>query len=216
MVTAIAALLANEAVRLFVDRARASSPTFTLLPTNVAAVLQICRRLDGLHLALELAAARLCTMSVEGVAARLHHCFALLTGGSRTALPRQQTLRATMDWSYGLLANKEQMLLRRLAVFAGGWTLEAAAAVCLDAAADDPTAVTHDLLGELAARSLVSIAEQHGAPRYSLLETMRQYVHDQLGDAKELHEVDAPSSVVPRSAGTESCGSADRRTRDLA
>ncbi len=143
--TPIAALLDNEAVHLFLDRARASSPGFALVPANAAAVLQICRRLDGLPLALELAAARLGTMSVGTVAERLHDCFALLTGGNRTALPRQQALRATMDWSYGLLETKERALLRRLAVFSGGWTLAAAAAICVDEDAEDQTAVTHDL-----------------------------------------------------------------------
>ena len=187
----VATLLDNEAVRLFVDRARASSPGFTLLPTNVTAVLQICRRLDGLPLALELAAARLRTMSVDAVAARLHDCFALLTGGNRTALPRQQTLRATIDWSYGLLSDRKQALLRRLAVFAGGWTLEAAAAVCFDEAGEGLATATLGHLGELAASSLVSIAEQQGVPRYSLLETMRQYANDHLVRSGELQEVQA-------------------------
>jgi predicted ATPase/DNA-binding SARP family transcriptional activator len=187
----LANLQDNEAVRLFVDRARASSPGFTLVPANVAVVLQICRRLDGLPLALELAAARLGTMSVDGVAARLHDCFALLTGGNRTALPRQQTLRATLDWSYSLLQETEQVLLRRLAVFAGGWTLEAAVAVCHDADVGDSTAVTRDLLGELAARSLVFVVEQHGAPRYSLLETTRQYTQERLTAAGELPDTRA-------------------------
>jgi predicted ATPase/DNA-binding SARP family transcriptional activator len=125
-------LLQSEAVRLFLDRATAAAPSFRLTPENAAVVAQVCRQLDGIPLAIELAAARLRVLSVEQIAARLDDRFRLLTGGSRTALPRQQTLRATLDWSYDLLPEPERALLRRLAVFAGGWTLEAAEAVCGD------------------------------------------------------------------------------------
>jgi class 3 adenylate cyclase len=121
-----------EAVQLFMDRAQAAQPGFTLNDTNAPAVAQICVRLDGIPLAIELAAARVKAMSVDQIAARLDDRFRLLTGGSRTALPRQQTLRAMIDWSYDLLTEKEQVLLRRLSVFAGGWTLEAAEKVCAD------------------------------------------------------------------------------------
>lgn len=121
-----------EAVRLFQERARAAQSTFTLTDQNASAVAQLCVRLDGIPLAIELAAARVKALSVEQIAARLDDRFRLLTGGSRTALPRQQTLRAMIDWSYDLLTPKEQTLLRRLAVFAGGWTLEAAEKVCAD------------------------------------------------------------------------------------
>jgi predicted ATPase/class 3 adenylate cyclase len=118
-------LLESEAVRLFLDRAAAALPGFTLTSQNAAAVAQICRRLDGIPLAIELAAARVRALPVEKLAERLDDCFRLLTGGSRTALPRQQTLRALIDWSYDLLSEPEQALLGRLSVFAGGWTLEA-------------------------------------------------------------------------------------------
>ena len=119
----------SEAVRLFVDRASTVRPDFALTEANTAAVVQIARQLDGVPLALELAAARVRALGVEQIAARLDDRFRLLTGGSRTALPRQQTLRALIDWSWDLLAAEEKLLLRRLSVFVGGWTLEAAGAV---------------------------------------------------------------------------------------
>src|SRR5207244_732250 len=119
-------------VRLFVERAGDSRPGFTLAESNAAATVQICSRLDGIPLAIELATARLKALPIEQIAARLDDRFRLLTGGSRAALPRQQTLRATFDWSYELLSEPERVLMRRLSVFAGGWTLEAAEAVCSD------------------------------------------------------------------------------------
>jgi class 3 adenylate cyclase len=122
-----------EAVRLFIDRATAAVPSFAVTNQNAPAVAQLCVRLDGIPLAIELAAARVKAMSVEQINARIADMFRLLTGGSRTALPRQQTLRAAIDWSYDLLSEKEKILLRRLSVFAGGWTLEAAEQVCADA-----------------------------------------------------------------------------------
>jgi len=121
-----------EAIRLFVDRTVTVKPAFTLNETNATAVTQICQQLDGVPLAIELAAARVRAMTPEQIAARLDDRFRLLTGGSRTALPRQQTLRAMIDWSWDLLSEAECTLLRRLAVFLGGWTLEAAEAVCSD------------------------------------------------------------------------------------
>jgi class 3 adenylate cyclase len=121
-----------ESVRLFVDRATLAQPSFALTESNASSVAQICRRLDGIPLALELAAARVRALSPDQIASRLDDRFRLLTGGSRTALPRQQTLRALIDWSYDLLSEKEKTLLRRLSVFAGGWTLEAAEKVCSD------------------------------------------------------------------------------------
>jgi len=123
---------ASAAVRLFLERAIAAAPGFRVSARNAAAVAEVCRRLDGIPLAIELAAMRLPALSVEELAARLEGRFRLLTHGSRTAQPRQQTLQATMDWSYDLLSEPEQVLLRRLSVFAGGWTLEAAEAVCGD------------------------------------------------------------------------------------
>lgn len=121
-----------EAARLFVERAMLSLPDFQVTESNAAAIAQICHRLDGIPLAIELAAARVKAMSVEQLLARLQDRFRLLTGGSRTALPRQQTLRAAIDWSYALLSDQEKTLLRRLSVFSGGWTLEAAEKVCSD------------------------------------------------------------------------------------
>jgi predicted ATPase len=117
------------AVRLFIDRALAVMPSFTVTNQNAPAVAQVCCRLDGIPLALELAAARVKLLSVEQISARLDDRFRLLTGGSRTALPRQQTLRALIDWSYDLLSEAERALLQRLSVFSGGWSLEAAEAV---------------------------------------------------------------------------------------
>ena len=121
-----------EAVCLFIDRAVVVAPNFAVTNINAPAVAQICHRLDGIPLAIELAAARVRSMSVEQIAGRMDNQFHLLTGGSRTALQRQQTLRALIDWSHDLLAEQERALLRRLSVFAGGWTLEAAEVVCSD------------------------------------------------------------------------------------
>ncbi len=181
-----------EAVQLFVERARASRPDFTLTGHNVAAVAQICRRLDGLPLAIELAAARLSALSARDVAARLDDRFRLLTTGNRAALPRHQTLRGVLDWSYTLLNAPEQALLRRLAVFAGGWTLEAAETVC----AGEPVRECDvlDLLAGLEAKSLVTLVDdlappdpdQDGESRYGLLETVRQYAADHLAANGEL------------------------------
>jgi len=179
-------LLWFDAVRLLVERARAARPTFALTERNAPAVLQICRRLDGLPLALELAAARLGHLGVDDVAARLDDRFALLTGGSRTSLPRQQTLRATMEWSYGLLTAAEQAVLRRLAVFGGGCTLEAAEAVCVGAEIGG-TGVP-DLLARLIDKSLLTLEERDGRGRYRLLETVRQYGWEQLEAAREATE----------------------------
>src|SRR5207248_8375753 len=116
----------------FLERAQTSQPDFSLAESNAPAVAQVCLRLDGIPLALELAAARMRVLPVEEIAVRLDDRFRLLTGGSRTALPRQQTLRALIDWSYDLLSEEERALLRRLSVFAGGCTLAAAEAVCSD------------------------------------------------------------------------------------
>ncbi len=127
--TSTDALMAIDSVRLFIDRAKAVQPAFRLNEDSVRAVAEICRRLDGIPLAIELAAARVRTMSVEQIAARLDDRFRLLNRGDRTALPRQQTLRALIDWSHDLLDVKERAIFRRLAVFAGGWTLEAAESV---------------------------------------------------------------------------------------
>jgi predicted ATPase/class 3 adenylate cyclase len=167
-----------EAVRLFTDRATAILPTFMVTEHNAHAVAQVCRRLDGIPLAVELAAARVKVLPVEQIASRLNDQFNLLTGGSRTALPRHQTLRATMDWSYDRLLQKEQVLLRRLSVFAGGWTLEAAGAVCSGKRLKADEIL--DLLAELVDKSLVVAEPQYEEARYRLLETVRQYALDRL------------------------------------
>jgi len=178
-----ASVLRFEAVQLFRARARASRPDFALTTVNASAVMQICQRLDGLPLAIELAAARLATLSVDAVAARLDDCFGLLTGGSRTALPRQQTLRATMEWSYGLLSAGEQRLLRHLSVCAGGCTAVAAEAVC--ATEGTPAGAAPELLDGLVAKSLLGLEDADGAGRYRLLETVRQYGWERLEEAGE-------------------------------
>jgi predicted ATPase/DNA-binding SARP family transcriptional activator len=175
------ALLQSEAGRLFLERAQTALPDFDVTDDNAPAIARVCRRLDGIPLALELAAARVKTLRVEQIAARLDDRFRLLTGGSRTALPRQQTLRALIDWSYNLLAEPERALLQRFSVFAGGWTLEAAEAVCREADLD-----VLDGLTQLVNKSLVVAERQPGADaRYFLLETIRQYAREKLLDTEE-------------------------------
>jgi predicted ATPase/class 3 adenylate cyclase len=179
----VGALPEFPAVRLFLDRAAMHQPRFTLTPENAPAVAQICHRLDGIPLAIELAAARVKALPVERIAERLSDRFRFLTGGSRTALPRHQTLRALIDWSYELLTEPERALLRRLSVFAGGWTLEAAEAVC---ARDGIEAwEVLDLLTALVGKSLVLYQEHLEEPRYRLLETVRQYGRDRLFESGE-------------------------------
>jgi predicted ATPase/transcriptional regulator with XRE-family HTH domain len=172
-----------EAVQLFVERAQARRTDFALNSRNAEAVAQVCVRLDGMPLAIELAAARIDMLPVQTIAARLDDRFRLLTGGPRTALPRHQTLRATLDWSHDLLSLPEQVLLRRLAVFAGGCTLEAAETVCIGEALAKEEIL--DLLGSLIHKSLVQAEEIDGSPRYHLLETVRQYGYDLLVAAGE-------------------------------
>jgi predicted ATPase/class 3 adenylate cyclase len=172
-----------EAVRLFIDRAVAALPTFTVTNDNAPAVAQICHRLDGIPLALELAAAKVRALSVEQISKRLDDRFRLLTGGSRTALERHQTLRATLDWSYNLLSEREQVLFRRLSSFINGWTLEAAEFVCSDERiqSDD----VFELLEQLVNKSLVVAQDWQHETRYRVLETMRQYANEKLIEAGE-------------------------------
>jgi predicted ATPase/class 3 adenylate cyclase len=169
-----------EAVQLFVDRAAAVQPGFRLNDHNASAVAQICQRLDGIPLALELAAARVGMLSPQQIADRLDDRFRLLTGGSRTALPRQQTLRSLIDWSYDLLSTEERQLFRRLSVFVGGWSLEAAEAVC-------PELDVLSLLAGLVQKSLVVADEgaDEVTTRFRLLETIRQYGREKLGQSGE-------------------------------
>jgi predicted ATPase/DNA-binding SARP family transcriptional activator len=170
-----------EAIQLFVTRARDVLPSFALTESNAAAVAHLCRRLDGIPLALELAAARVKVLTPQQIGERLDDVFALLGSGSRTALPRHRTLRATIDWSFQLLGAPEQRLLRRLSVFSGGFTLDAAEAVCAD---DAPGAgEVLDLLARLVDRSMVAVHEQGSAARYRLLETVRQYARERLREA---------------------------------
>jgi len=162
-----------ESVQLFVERASAANPKFQLTDENASSVAQICSRLDGIPLAIELSASRTTFFSPEQIAKRLDDRFKLLTGGSRTALPRQQTLRALIDWSYELLSEDERALLRRLSVFAGGWTFEAAETIC-----NNVDVFEH--LPQLVNKSLVTVNDEGDEPRYFLLETIRQYARDKL------------------------------------
>jgi non-specific serine/threonine protein kinase len=177
----------SEAIRLFVDRAASVLPTFRLGPDNAAPIAQICQRLDGIPLAIELAAARVRMLSVVEIAARLDDVFRLLTGGSQVAPPRQQTLRATMDWSYRMLAEHEQALFRRLSVFAGGWSLPAAEQVCADAGLEASEVL--EVLSQLIDKSLVAVEAQRGEARYRMLETIRQYAYDKLLESGEAEQV---------------------------
>jgi predicted ATPase/uncharacterized protein HemY len=173
-----------DALQLFVDRATTVLPAFQVTPANITHLVQICQRLDGIPLALELAAARVKVLSTEQIAARLDDRFHLLTGGRRTALPRQQTLRALIDWSWELLTEAEQLLLPRLSVFAGGMTLEAVEAVCAGDGLDVYDLL--DLLSELVNKSLVIVHREQGQEtRYRLLETIRQYAQEKLGPTEQ-------------------------------
>lgn len=165
-----------EAVRLFIERALNVAPAFAVTNANAPALASICQRLDGIPFALELAAARTRVLSVEQISARLDDRFRLLTGGNRTALPRQQTLRALIDWSYNLLSPKEQLLLARLAVFVGGWTLEAAETVVSGEPIEDWEVL--DLMMSLIDKSLVMPQINGGASRYVMQETVRQYARE--------------------------------------
>ena len=185
-----------EAVELFVERARSRSPAFELTPENAGAVADICRKLDGIPLAIELATARLGVLSADQISGRLEDSLGFLTTGDRTTAPRHRTLRATLDWSHELLSEPERTLFRRLSVFAGGWTLEAAEAL---GAADtevrdsNPGRVSSppllDLLSSLADKSLVVIeGEAEGSLRYRMLEPVRQYALERLEEGPEAEE----------------------------
>ena len=179
----VPSLAAGEAIQLFDERARLALPSYVTDATNTAAAAEICRRLDGIPLAIELAAARVRVLSPEQIASRLDDAFRLLSVGSRTALPRHRTLRATMEWSYGLLATREQVVLRRLSVFAGSFSLEAAEAVCVG----DPLGV-EDILDGVSAlvdKSLIVMSVTNGRARYRLLETVRQYGVERIDEAGE-------------------------------
>jgi non-specific serine/threonine protein kinase len=182
----------SESVQLFVARAAASSPEFKVSAENGAWVAEICRRLDGMPLAIELAAARVRSLSVQEIARRLDDRFQLMTGGSRTAPPRQQTLRGALDWSYALLTAEEQTVLRRLSVFAGSASLEAAETVCASSQPSEgapPPSEVLDTLAHLVDKSLVTAAAgEHGETRYRMLETIRQYALEKLAASGEAEE----------------------------
>jgi predicted ATPase/DNA-binding CsgD family transcriptional regulator len=179
----VSQLAEHEAMRLFAERAAAASPGFALSADNAAAVARLCQMLDGMPLAIELAAARVRALSIEQIAVRVADRFQLLATGDRTAPPRQQTLRAAVDWSYELLTEPEQILLRRLSVFAG-WNLEMAEEVCADEAI--PAGQVLDLLVALIDKSLVTLdKELDGHARYRLLDTIKEYAADRLDASGE-------------------------------
>lgn len=182
----------NEAVTLFIERAAAATGSFDLTPRNRSAVVELCRRLDGLPLAIELAAVRTRSLSPEQIRDRLGDRFDLLTGGTRAALPRHETLRTTIEWSYELLDPAERMLFARLSVFAGRFTLEDVEAVCTSP--ELPAAGVLDFLGSLVDRSLVTKEDVEGAAAYRLHETMREYARLQL------HARDEEASLNQRCA----------------
>jgi non-specific serine/threonine protein kinase len=177
-----------EAIRLFVERARLSTGDFSLTEENSAVVVNICHRLDAIPLAIELAAARVNTLSVEQIGARLNESFKLLTGHGRARLERQQTLQASIDWSWNLLSDSERILLRRLSVFAGGWTLEAAESVCGPEGIEFPAVL--DLTTQLVMKSLIVV--DHGsadARRFHLLEMIRQYAGEKLIESRDEEKI---------------------------
>ena len=178
-----------ESVRLFVDRAMAAVPDFRTTSGNSAPIVNICRQLDGIPLAIELAAARVKILAPEQIADRLQDRFQLLAGGPRTALPRHQTLQATMEWSYSLLTEPEKSLLMQLSVFSGGWTLEDAEGLVQDDLGGRSEIL--ELLSNLVDKSLVTVKRKHGLARYGMLETVRQFATDKLsasGDADDFNQ----------------------------
>ena len=175
--------LADKAIELFVDRACRARPDFVVTDENAATVPEICRRLDGVPLAIELAAARVRALSLAEILDSLHDRFRLLTGGARTAVRRQQTLRASVDWSHALLTEPERVLFRRLAAFMGGFDLDGAQSVC--GGGDVERYQVLDQLALLVDKSLVVADESGSRTRYRLLETMRQYALEKLGESGE-------------------------------
>ncbi len=183
----IEALRLSDAVTLFIDRATQVRPDFAITAANAPAVAQICHDLDGIPLAIELAAARVRMLAPEQIERGLNDRFHLLTGGARTVMPRHQTLQASIDWSHELLDDGERALLRRLSVFAGGWTLDAAEQVCPGEGIDRYSVL--DLVTGLVDKSLITTDDQGPQTRYRLLETVRQYAAARLTDASEVDSV---------------------------
>ncbi|MEJ7816454.1 MAG: AAA family ATPase, partial [Rubrobacter sp.] len=183
---AVESLPQYESALLFVERAEAVKPDFALTEQNAPAVAQVCYRLDGIPLAIELAAARVKVLPVEQISERLDDCFRLLAAGSRTAMPRHRTLHATMDWSHELLPEAERTLFRRLSVFSGGFSLDAAEWVCAGEELERDEGL--ELLSHLVDKSLVVAREEGGEARYRLLETVRQYGWERLSESDEAVE----------------------------
>ncbi|MFZ1461879.1 MAG: tetratricopeptide repeat protein [Ignavibacteria bacterium] len=176
-----------EAVRLFIERALVINQEFRVTNENAPALANICYQLDGIPLAIELAAARINVLSLDGINERLRDRFKLLTGGKRTALPRQQTLRALIDWSYDLLSEKEKILWQRLTIFSGGWTFEASEKVCSDEILEEYEIL--DLLGNLIDKSLVKVTETDNVFRYTILETIKKYGNEKLTESGKRDEL---------------------------
>jgi predicted ATPase/class 3 adenylate cyclase len=204
------ALAHSDAVQLFIARALQVRPNFAVTADNAPSIAQICHDLDGIPLAIELAAARVRVLSPDQIAAGLGDRFRLLTGGSRSVLPRQQTLRASVDWSHELLSKEERTLFRRLSVFAGGWTLTTVEQVCAGNGIDRLAIL--DVLTSLVDRSMVAVDERKAAMRYRLLETVRQYARDRLIESGErealrIRHCDAfltlAEEIAPRLHGAE-------------
>ncbi len=183
------AALGYSAVKLFVDRSNAASSRFTLTDGNAAIVAHICRRLDGIPLALELAAAKTAVLSLKQLAEKLDERFRLLSHTSSSRLPRQQTLRALIDWSFDLLSEHERSVFRRLSVFAGGWTLQAAAAVCADESIDEWRVL--ELLTALVSKSLVAVESRGDDQGYRMLNSIREYSHERLLGSNEAADISA-------------------------
>ena len=200
-----------ESVRLIVERAKGRDPSFSLSPKNALAVTEICRRLEGIPLAIELAATRVGTLSIEQISERLTNSLKLLTGGSKTQMPKQRTLRGALDWSYELLSEEEKKFFARLSVFVGGWTLEAAEAVGAGGGAEEEDIL--DVLSGLVDKSLVVVRErQESRVRYRMLEPTRQYAREKLEEGDEGEEVrrrhagfflDLAEEAEPRLRGPE-------------
>ena len=200
-------------MQLFAERAVLCRQGFALGETNAAAVASVCVRLDGIPLALELAAAWLGSLTVPEISSRLDQRFRLLTGGSRTVLPRHRTLRALIDWFCDLLNPEEQTVLGRLSVFAGGWTLAAAEAVISPGRAGDWQVL--DQLAALVGKSLVQADDVGGSTRYSLLETIRHYAAERMAQrpGPELDETRAPTATATWPWSRPPTGTCTARTR---
>jgi len=211
-----------ESVKLFAERAAVTSPGFAISPQNALAIAQICQRLDGIPLAIELAAARINVLTVQQILKRLDDRFNLLTDGMRTALPRQQTLRATIEWSYSLLPEKERILFRRLAVFTGGWTLEAAEKVCSGEGIQSSDVL--NLLSQLINKSLVVVEMEELETRYRRLEIIREFAREKLIEATEAGRLQdrhlafflkKAEEIEPHLAGTDPSAYLDYLEREL-